>query len=90
MPTLTFKVSIEEKRAIREAARHRKLNLSAYLRRMALPRNPATVKTKVVRSPRTGALVIATRPGTSELTSAQVGAFLTDSRSGNCHLKGVV
>jgi hypothetical protein len=78
MPTLTFKATVEEERAIREAARHRKLNLSAYLRRMALPRNPATAKPKVVRSPRTGALVVATRPGTSVLTSAQVRAFLAD------------
>jgi hypothetical protein len=76
MPTLTFKATVAEERAIREAARRRNLNVSAYLRSMALPRNAALPKSRVVRSPRTGAFVISAAAGTPVLTSGKVRDLL--------------
>jgi len=79
MPTLTFKATAEEARAIREAALREKLNLSAYLRRSALRvgGKPAA-NPRLVRSPRTGAYVVAAPRGAPTLTSAKVRELLAD------------
>ena len=78
MPTLTFNATIEEERAIREAARRRKLNLSAYLRCVAIPTGAAPAKARLMRSPRTGACIVAPQPGLPVLTSAKVRSLLVD------------
>ena len=42
MPTLTFKVSQEDAQKVRRAAQNRRMTLSDYLRRAALPEPPAS------------------------------------------------
>jgi hypothetical protein len=77
MPTLTFKTSAADERAIRTAARRKNLSLSAYLRHVALQGVPVW-KPRLVRSRKTGACVIVSAPGTPKLTSARVRALLED------------
>ena len=77
MPTLTFKTSAADERAIRIAARRKNLSLSAYLRHVALQGAPVQ-KPRLVRSLKTGASVVVSAAGTPKLTSARVRALLTD------------
>jgi hypothetical protein len=77
MPTLTFKTSAADERAIRIAARRKDLSLSAYLRQVALQGAPVQ-KSHLVRSLKTGASVVVSVAGTPKLTSARVRALLTD------------
>ena len=78
MPTFTFKTTAQEEREIRAAARRQKLNLSAYLRRVALSGGAPAARPRLVRSRRTGAYVVVSPPGTPQLTSAKVRELLAD------------
>ena len=77
MPTLTFKTSAADARAIQAAARRKNLNLSAYLRHVALQDAPVP-KPRLVRSLKTGAYVIVSAAGAPKLTSAMVRTLLAD------------
>ena len=77
MSTLTFKATAAEAREIRAAARRKNLNLSAYLRYVAL-QGASVPKPRLVRSRKTGAYVLAAAPGAPKLTSAVVNALLAD------------
>lgn len=79
MPTLSFKVSTTEARAIRRSARLKKKTLSEYLRAAALP--SARPKAKDYRTqidPQTGFPVTIPPPGVALVTSAQVREQLAD------------
>lgn len=52
MPTLTFKVSQEDAQKVRRAARTRRMTISDYLRRAALPAPPANKGKSVGRAGR--------------------------------------
>ena len=77
MPTLTFKTTALDERLIRAAARRKNLNLSAYLRFVALQDAPVA-KTRLVRSAKTGAYVIVSASEAPKLTSARVRTLLAD------------
>ena len=77
MPTLTFKVSPAEARAIRQRARQEKATLSKFLRARALDATPAAPRRRVIkRHPVSGLLVDAT-PG-PPVTQGQIDAALAD------------
>lgn len=79
MPTLSFKVSATEARAIRRSARLMEKSLSEYLRAAALP--AARPKAKDYRTrvdPTTGFPVTIPPPSVSPVTSAQVREQLAD------------
>jgi hypothetical protein len=75
MPTLTFKVSPEEARAIRARARQEKISLSAFLRSQLLEKK---TRRRIVlkRHPVSGVLMDAS-PG-AKVTQAQIDAALAD------------
>jgi hypothetical protein len=77
MSTLTFKATAAEEREIRAAAQLKNLNLSAYLRYVAL-QGASVPKPRLIRSRKTGAYVIASAAGAPKLTSAGVRALLAD------------
>jgi hypothetical protein len=77
MPTLTFKTTAAEEREIRIAAQRKNLNLSAYLRHVAL-QGASAPRPRLVRSRKTGAYVIASATAVPKLTSARVRALLAD------------
>lgn len=76
MPTLSFKAAPAEVRAIRAAARRKRLSVSEYLRGVALPPAPARKKSRHVVAP--GRVVIAPAPDAPRLTSDDVAAALYD------------
>jgi len=77
MPTLTFKVSPEEARAIRAKARAEKRTLSAFLRTRVLENKPARPRKLVVKKhPESGLRYDAT-PG-RPVTQAEIDACLAD------------
>jgi hypothetical protein len=78
MPTLTFKVSPAEARAIRQRARQEKATLSKFLRERALDAPPTTPRRKLIikKHPVSGLSYNAT-PG-PPVTQAQIDAALAD------------
>ncbi len=79
MPTLSFKVSTTEARAIRRSARLTKKSLSEYLRAAALPSVRPKAKDYRTRiDPDTGIPVTIPPTSVSPVTSAQVREQLAD------------
>jgi hypothetical protein len=77
MPTISFKVSPEEARAIRRRARAAKSSVSSYLRAVALVDKPTrSRRRRLVRHPVSGLLVDAT-PG-PPVTPEQIKEALAD------------
>jgi len=78
MPTLTFKVSPEEARAIRSKARAEHATVSAFLRIRALGAPPAPRKIIIKKHPVSGLLYDAGGVGGPLVTREQIKAALAD------------
>ena len=76
--TISFKVTDEEARAIRQAAKRRRLTVSEFLRRRAAGTESPGGAVEKVRCEFTGAEIFAPLTGTSLLTSEQVREMLAD------------
>ena len=76
MPTITFKVSPAEARALRASAHAAKTTLSAYLRHQTLPAAPAKRRIVLKKHPVSG-LTYDASPGPI-VTQAQIDAALAD------------
>ncbi|HRI81744.1 MAG TPA: hypothetical protein PLF88_04855 [Opitutaceae bacterium] len=68
MPTLSFKAAPAEAKSIRAAARAKRLTVSEYLRRAALPKAAGARPVKVGGHP--GRIIIATPRLTKEIIDA--------------------
>jgi hypothetical protein len=75
--TISFKVTEDEARRIRQFARRERLSLSAYLRSRAAG-NPAGGETGKVRCKFTGAEIFAAPAGAAPLTTEAVREMLSD------------
>lgn len=78
MPTLTFKVSEEEARQIRAAARRQRLSVSEYLRRLTQPRPPAATGIARTVCAHTGATIFGPAPELPPLNTETVRGLLAD------------
>jgi len=78
MPTLTFKVSPEEARAIRVKARAEKATLSAFLRTRVLDAKPVQQKVIIKKHPVSGLPYNAGGHGHPIVTHEQIKALLAD------------
>ena len=76
MPTITFKVSPAEARALRASARAAKTTLSGYLRRQAIAVAPVKRRIVLRKHPVSG-LTYDASPGPM-VTQAQIDAALAD------------
>jgi len=76
MPTISFKVTADEARALRRKVRAEKTSLSDYLRRVALPPAAPPRKRLLKRHPASGAIYDAT-PG-PVVTEAQIREALAE------------
>ncbi len=76
MPTLTFKVTPAEARALRASAHAAKTTVSAYIRAHALPAAPAKRRIVLKKHPISG-LTYNAAPGPM-VTQAQIDAALAD------------
>lgn len=76
MPTLTFKVSPEEARAIRARARQEKTSLSAFLRSQLLEKKTPRRRIVLKRHPVSG-LVVDASPGPA-VPQSRIDAALAD------------
>jgi hypothetical protein len=77
MPTLTFKVSPEEARAIRAKARAEKRTLSAFLRARVLEKKPGHPRKLIVRKHPMSGLSYDATPG-PPVSQAEIDACLMD------------
>lgn len=77
MPTLTFKVSPAEARAIRQRARQEKATLSKFLRGRALDATPAAPRPRAIKRHSVSGLQVDATPGPA-VTQAQIDAALAD------------
>ena len=79
MPTITFKVSPEEARRLREAARGARITLSEFLRKKvrAAPEKKK-LKPLLKRCRYTGAMIFAGNPDYPPLTTESVREMLAD------------
>ena len=78
MTTLSFKVTEEEARQIRAAAKRQRLTISEFLRRRAAGTDVAPAKPRLVKCPLTGAMIFAPLPDAPPLTSDSVREMLAD------------
>jgi len=78
MPTLTFKVTIDEARRIRAEAKARRMSLSEYIRGRALNGGKKPKGVRRLRCEHTGAMIFASPPGTPPLTTETVREILAD------------
>ena len=78
MPTLAFKVTTEEARQIRLAARRLRLSVSEFLRRKAMDVPKAPSKIPRMTCPRTHAVIFAPCPDLPPLDSDAVRDMLGD------------
>ena len=78
MPTLTFKVTTEEARQIRLAARRQRLSVSEFLRRKAMDVPKAPSKIPRMTCPRTHAVIFGPCPNLPPLDSQAVRDLLGD------------
>ena len=78
MPTLTFKVSLDEARRIRALAKQRKTTLSDYVRKSVLRMRKSRGKSRIIIDPITGFPVLKGPAGATPLTSAHVREMLAD------------
>ena len=76
MPTLSFKIAPAEAKSIRAAARAKRLSVSEYLRRAAVPHSAKTKTSQAVLKP--GRVVIQGSNDAPVLTSADVASALYD------------
>jgi hypothetical protein len=76
MPTITFKVTPAQAREVRRAARLRNLNVSDYLRRVALPASEAGASGAGERAP--GRVIVARAPDAPVVTKDMIDAALYD------------
>lgn len=77
MPTLTFKVSIEEDRRIRARAKANAKSVSEYLRRAALPAQKKSRRKLVLKKHRVSGMLYDATPG-PPVTQASIDAALAD------------
>ncbi len=78
MPTLTFKVSLDEAARIRLLARRRNKSLSEYVRQRALGEEAAPEAVRRVRCEHTGAMIFEAPAGSRPLTTEAVAELLAD------------
>ena len=78
MPTLSFKAAPAEAHRIRAAAKARRLTLSEYLRRAALPPAAARPKLRMKTDRKTGLSYAVMPPGAPRLGLADVKRILAD------------
>lgn len=78
MPTLTFKVTLDEARRIRAEARGKKMTLSEYVRGRALRNGKPSEQVRLVRCGHTGAKIFSSPPGARPLTTETVREMLAD------------
>jgi hypothetical protein len=78
MPTLTFKVTMDEARRIRAEAREKKMTLSEYVRGRALSNGKSSGLIRQVRCTHTGAKIFSSPPGARPLTTETVREMLAD------------
>ncbi|MBL9153100.1 MAG: hypothetical protein JNK37_11460 [Verrucomicrobiales bacterium] len=74
MKTITLKVTEDEERLIREAARQAGMTVSSYLKRRIRGAEPIGI----VRSSATGAPAFSSQAQSAPLTTESVGAMLAD------------
>jgi hypothetical protein len=78
MPTLTFKVTIDEARRIRAEARGKKMTLSEYVRGRSLSSGKSSGHVRRVRCEHTGAKIFSSPAGAKPLTTETVREMLAD------------
>jgi hypothetical protein len=78
MPTLTFKVSSDEARRLRNLAKKQNVTLSELLRKKTLSEDSSHLGVRRVRCRETGAQIFASAPGSKPLTTASVRELLAD------------
>ncbi len=78
MPTISFKVSEAEARLIRSRAAREGVSVSEYLRRRANVAMAAPAPPRLVRCPRTGALIFGALDDQAPLDTATVRELLSD------------
>jgi hypothetical protein len=78
MPTLTFKVTMDEARRIRAEARGKKMTLSEYVRGRALSNGKLSGRVRQVRCAHTGARIFSSPAGMRPLTTEAVREMLSD------------
>ncbi|WP_265594911.1 hypothetical protein [Haloferula sp. BvORR071] len=78
MKTLTFKVTDEEARRIRAAAKRQRITVSEYLRRRAAGPDPVPAEPQLVKCPHTGAMIFAPLLDAPPLSSESVREMLAD------------
>jgi hypothetical protein len=78
VPTLTFKVTLDEARRIRAEARGKKMTLSEYVRGRALSDGKSSGHVRQVRCAHTGAKIFSSPPGARPLTTETVREMLAD------------
>lgn len=78
MPTISFKVTEEEARLIRSRAGSEGVSVSEYLRRRANVALSAPGPPRLVRCPRTGAMIFGPLDDQAPLDTATVRELLSD------------
>jgi hypothetical protein len=78
MPTLTFKVTIDEARRIRTEARGKRMTLSEYVRRRALNGGRTPRRVRRLRCEHTGVMIFSSPAGARPLTTETVRDMLAD------------
>ena len=78
MPTLTFKVSLDEARRIRMLAKQKKTTVSDYVRQRSLQNGKTHEQVRRIRCKHTGAMIFASPAGTVPLTTERVREMLAD------------
>lgn len=78
MPTLTFKVTLDEARRIKSEARSKKMTLSEYVRGRALSNGKPSEPVRLVRCKHTGAKIFSSPAGARPLTTETVREMLAD------------
>lgn len=78
MKTITFKVSDDEARRIRQLAAKERLSVSEFLRRRTRTLTPESGKVRTGRCPVTGATIFAAAPQYPALTTESVKEILSD------------
>ena len=78
MTTLTFKVSEQEARSLRLAARRERLTLSEFLRRQIRSGTSDTEAIRLIKCPETGAMIFSPDPQLPPLTTSAVKEILAD------------
>jgi hypothetical protein len=76
--TITFKVTDEEARRIRAAARRQRLTVSEFLRRRAAGPELSPAEPELVKCPLTGAMIFAPLADAPALTLESVKEMLAD------------